>query len=90
LTAAGSSRLRALVRARRAKVVAGNVADTARKARELVMRLGRKAKSRATIFKGKTRKNAGKATGNSRLRARGTIGEMIGRLKLTGAKAKSR
>ena len=28
------------------------------------MRLGNKARARATIFKGKTRKNAGKATGN--------------------------
>lgn len=54
------------------------------------MRLGKKASSRAAIFKGKTRKNAGKATGNDRLRARGKIGEMIGRLKLTGEKAKSR
>jgi uncharacterized protein YjbJ (UPF0337 family) len=54
------------------------------------MRLGKKAKDRATIFKGKTRKNAGKATGNNRLRARGIIDEMIGRLKLTGQKAKSR
>ena len=60
------------------------------KAREPVMRLGKKAKGRATIFKGKTRKNAGKATGNGRLRARGVIGEMIGRLKLTAEKAKSR
>ena len=54
------------------------------------MRLGKKAKGRATIFKGKTRKNAGKATGNGRLRARGIIGEMIGRLKLTAEKSKSR
>ena len=76
------------VRTRRAKGCRGK--RRRHKAREPVMRLGKKAKSRATIFKGKTRKNAGKATGNNRLRARGIISEMIGRLKLTGEKAKGR
>jgi uncharacterized protein YjbJ (UPF0337 family) len=54
------------------------------------MRLGKKASDRATIIKGKTRKNAGKATGNGRLRASGKIGEVIGKLKLKGEKARSR
>ena len=54
------------------------------------MRLGKKASSRAAIFKGKTRKNAGKATGNGRLRASGKIGEIIGKLRLNGEKARSR
>jgi uncharacterized protein YjbJ (UPF0337 family) len=54
------------------------------------MRLGNKARARATIFKGKTRKNAGKATGNGRLRASGKISEVIGKLRLNGGKARSR
>jgi uncharacterized protein YjbJ (UPF0337 family) len=60
------------------------------KAKEPVMGLRKKAKARATIFKGKTRKNIGKATGNNRLRARGKVGELIGKLQLTGEKAKRR
>ena len=59
------------------------------KAKEPVMRLGN-ARARATIFKGKTRKNAGKATGNGRLRASGKISEVIGKLRLNGGKARSR
>jgi len=54
------------------------------------MGLGRETKTRAKIIKGKTRKNAGKATGNSRLRARGKVGELIGKLRLRGEKAKGR
>jgi len=54
------------------------------------MRLGKMARARASIFKGKTRKNAGKAIGNRRLQARGTIGEVIGKLRLRGQKARSR
>ena len=54
------------------------------------MRLGKKTKDRATIFRGKTRKNAGKATGSDRLWASGKIGEVIGKLKLKGEKARSR
>ena len=54
------------------------------------MRLGKKASARATIFKGKARKNAGKATGNGRLRASGKIGEVLGKFRLTGEKARSR
>lgn len=46
--------------------------------------------ARAKIIKGRTRKNAGKITGNGRLRASGKVGELIGRLKLRGEKARSR
>jgi uncharacterized protein YjbJ (UPF0337 family) len=52
------------------------------------MALGKKAKDRAKIMKGKARKDAGKATGNKRLRAKGKAGEVAGKLKLKGHKAK--
>ncbi len=52
------------------------------------MGLGKKAKDRAKILKGKTKKHAGKATGNSRLKAKGKAGEVAGKLKLKGEKAK--
>jgi len=54
------------------------------------MRLGNKARARTTIFKGKARKNAGKAAGNRRLTASGKIGEVFGKLRLSGEKARSR
>jgi uncharacterized protein YjbJ (UPF0337 family) len=54
------------------------------------MRLGKEAKSRAKIIKGKTRKNVGKATGSNRLEARGKIGELIGKLRLRGERARGR
>ena len=52
------------------------------------MSLGKKAKDKAKIIKGKTKKNAGKATGDNRLKAKGKIGEVIGKVKLKGEKAK--
>ena len=52
------------------------------------MGLGKKAKDRVKIMKGKARKHAGKATGNKRLRAKGKAGEVTGKLKLKGHKAK--
>jgi uncharacterized protein YjbJ (UPF0337 family) len=52
------------------------------------MGLGKKAKARAKIMKGKARKHAGKATGNKRLRAKGKAGEIVGKLKLKAEKAK--
>jgi uncharacterized protein YjbJ (UPF0337 family) len=52
------------------------------------MGLGKKAKDKAKIIKGKTKKHAGKATGNKRLRAKGKAGEVTGKLKLKGQKAK--
>jgi uncharacterized protein YjbJ (UPF0337 family) len=51
------------------------------------MGLGKKAKDRAKIVKGKARKHVGKATGNKRLRAKGKVGEIVGKLKLKGHKA---
>jgi uncharacterized protein YjbJ (UPF0337 family) len=53
------------------------------------MGLGKKAKDEAKIAKGKTKKNAGKATGNNRLKAKGKAGEVVGKLKLKGEKVKS-
>jgi uncharacterized protein YjbJ (UPF0337 family) len=52
------------------------------------MGVGKKAKDKAKIIKGKTKKHAGKATGNDRLRAKGKAGEATGKLKLKGHKAK--
>ena len=52
------------------------------------MGLGKKAKDKAKILKGKTKKNAGKATGNDRLKAKGEAGEVVGKLKLKEQKAK--
>ena len=52
------------------------------------MGLGKKAKDRTRIMKGRARKHAGKATGNKRLRAKGKFGELVGKLKLKGEKAK--
>jgi uncharacterized protein YjbJ (UPF0337 family) len=52
------------------------------------MGLGKKAKDRAKIMKGKARKHAGKATGNKQLRAKGKAGEVAGKLRLKGQKAK--
>ena len=52
------------------------------------MGLGKKAKDKAKIVKGKTKKHAGKATGNNRLKAKGKAGEVTGKLKLKGEKAK--
>ena len=52
------------------------------------MGLGKKAKDQAKIIKGKSKKNAGKATGNNRLKAKGKAGEVTGKLKLKGEKAK--
>jgi uncharacterized protein YjbJ (UPF0337 family) len=52
------------------------------------MGLGKKAKAKAKIAKGKAKKHAGKATGDNRLKAKGKTGEVAGKIKLTGEKAK--
>ena len=52
------------------------------------MSLGKKAKDKAKVIKGKTKKNAGKATGNKRLKVKGKAGEVAGKLKLRGEKVK--
>jgi uncharacterized protein YjbJ (UPF0337 family) len=53
------------------------------------MGLGKKAKAKVEELKGKTKKHAGKATGSKRLRAKGKAGEVTGKLKLKGEKAKA-
>jgi uncharacterized protein YjbJ (UPF0337 family) len=53
------------------------------------MGLGKKAKDKAKVIKGKTKKQAGKATGNKRLKSKGRAGEATGKLKLKGRKAKN-
>jgi uncharacterized protein YjbJ (UPF0337 family) len=53
------------------------------------MRLGKKTKDKAKVIKGKTKKHAGKATGNKRLQAKGKAGEVTGKIKLKGRKAKN-
>jgi uncharacterized protein YjbJ (UPF0337 family) len=52
------------------------------------MSLGKKAKDRVKIMKGKAGKHVGKAAGNNRLRAKGKAGEAVGKLKLKGHKTK--
>jgi uncharacterized protein YjbJ (UPF0337 family) len=52
------------------------------------MSLGKKAKAKVKIIKGKTKKHAGKATGNNRLKAKGKAGEVAGKLKLRLEKVK--
>ena len=52
------------------------------------MSLGKKAKAKAKIIKGKTKKHAGKATGNNRLKTRGKADEVAGKLKLKLEKVK--
>jgi uncharacterized protein YjbJ (UPF0337 family) len=48
---------------------------------------GKKAKARAKIIKGKTKKGVGKVTGSKRLKVKGKAGETAGKLKLKSAKA---
>ena len=52
------------------------------------MGLGKKAKDKAKVLKGKVKKNAGKATGNKRLKAKGKAAEVTGKLKLKGEQVK--
>jgi uncharacterized protein YjbJ (UPF0337 family) len=50
--------------------------------------VGKKAKDKAKIIKGKAKKSTGKATGDNRLKAKGKADEVTGKLKLKGEKAK--
>jgi uncharacterized protein YjbJ (UPF0337 family) len=59
-----------------------------RHVKELVMGLGKRVKDKGKEVKGKTKKNAGKATGDNRLRAKGKVEELVGKVKLKGEKAK--
>jgi uncharacterized protein YjbJ (UPF0337 family) len=52
------------------------------------MGLGNKTKAKGKIIKGRTKKHAGKATGNNRLKAKGKAGEVAGKLKLKLEKVK--
>ena len=52
------------------------------------MGLGKKAKDKAKIVKGKAKKNTGKATGDNRLKVKGKVEELTGKLKGKGEKAK--
>jgi uncharacterized protein YjbJ (UPF0337 family) len=52
------------------------------------MGLGNKTKAKGKIIKGKTKKHAGKVTGNNRLKAKGKAGEVAGKLKLKLEKVK--
>jgi uncharacterized protein YjbJ (UPF0337 family) len=47
-----------------------------------------KAKDKAKIIKGKTKKHAGKASGKKGLQAKGKAGEVTGKTKLKAKKAK--
>jgi uncharacterized protein YjbJ (UPF0337 family) len=58
------------------------------KKRGSVMGVGKKAKNKAKVIKGKTKKHAGKATGNERLKTEGKADEVTGNLKNAGEKVK--
>jgi uncharacterized protein YjbJ (UPF0337 family) len=50
------------------------------------MGVRKKAKNRAKVIKGKTKKHVGRATGNKRLKTEGKADELIGNLKYAGEK----
>jgi uncharacterized protein YjbJ (UPF0337 family) len=52
------------------------------------MGVAKKAKNKAKIIKGKTKKHAGEITDDNRLKAEGKGGEVVGKLKLKGEKVK--
>jgi uncharacterized protein YjbJ (UPF0337 family) len=52
------------------------------------MGLGKEAKAKAKVAKGKTKKHVGKATGNKSLRAKGKAEEIVGKLKVKAEKVK--
>jgi uncharacterized protein YjbJ (UPF0337 family) len=56
--------------------------------REPVVGLGKKAKNKARVIKGKTKKHVGKATSNKRLKTEGKADVVTGNLKLAGEKIK--
>jgi uncharacterized protein YjbJ (UPF0337 family) len=65
----------------------GTVLAAARE-REPTMSLGKKAKNKARVVKGKTKQHVGQATGNKRLKTEGKADEVIGNLKNVGEKFK--
>ena len=52
------------------------------------MRLGKQAKDKAKLIKGKAKKNTGKATGSNWLKVKGKAEELTGKLKGKGERAK--
>ena len=52
------------------------------------MGLGKKAKNKAKVLKGRGKTGVGKATGNKWLRAKGKAGEVVGKVKLKEERAK--
>jgi uncharacterized protein YjbJ (UPF0337 family) len=52
------------------------------------MGLGKRVKDKGKEVKGTTKKDAGKATGNNRLRVKGKAEELAGKVKHKGEKAK--
>ena len=58
------------------------------KKRGSVVGAGKKAKNKAKVIKGKTKKHAGRATGNERLKAEGKADEVTGNLKNADEKVK--
>ena len=52
------------------------------------MSVGNKAKNKAKVIKGKTKKQVGMATGNDRLKVEGKADEVVGNLKNAGEKVK--
>jgi uncharacterized protein YjbJ (UPF0337 family) len=48
------------------------------------MRMGKKAKNKARVFRGKTKQHVGRATGNNRLKREGKADEVTGNLKNAG------
>jgi uncharacterized protein YjbJ (UPF0337 family) len=48
----------------------------------------KKAKDKAKVIKGKTKKHAGRSTGNERLKTEGKADEVTGNLKGAGEKVK--
>ncbi|HTW01648.1 MAG TPA: CsbD family protein [Streptosporangiaceae bacterium] len=56
--------------------------------RESVMGAEKKAKNKAKVIKGKTKKHVGRATGNERLKTEGRADQVSGNLKNAGEKVK--
>jgi uncharacterized protein YjbJ (UPF0337 family) len=52
------------------------------------MGLGKKAKNKAKVLKGRGKQGAGKATGNKRLKAEGRADKATGNVKNAGEKVK--
>jgi uncharacterized protein YjbJ (UPF0337 family) len=54
------------------------------------MGLGKKAKNKAKVLKGRGKKGVGKATGNKRLKAEGRADKAAGHLKNAGERVKGK